>query len=95
MSRVNIVKKIRVDSIWKLLSLPRNTKGSYDWNGLPQGLYLIEWYAGGKRRRESAGITATQALDPQRRKNWRAEDSACPVSSRLAKRPRIRPCTSP
>ena len=55
MARVNIVKKIKVDGVWKLLSLPRNTKGNYDWNALPQGLYLIEWYMGGKRRRESAG----------------------------------------
>ena len=73
MSRVNIVKKIKVDGIWKLLSLPRNAKGNYDWNGLPQGLYLIEWYAGGKRRRESAGITAAQALDAQRRKKHELE----------------------
>jgi hypothetical protein len=37
MARVNIVKKIKVDGVWKLLSLPRNQKGNYDWNALPQG----------------------------------------------------------
>lgn len=73
MSRVNIVKKIKIEGVWKLLSLPRNAKGNYDWNALPQGLYLIEWYAGGKRRRESAGVTATQALDAQRRKKHQLE----------------------
>lgn len=73
MSRVNIVKKVKIEGVWKLLSLPRNAKGNYDWNAFPQGLYLIEWYAGGKRRRESAGVTAAQALDAQRRKKHQLE----------------------
>jgi len=66
-SHVNIVKKIKVDGNWKLLAIPRNGKGNYDWNALPEGLYLIEWRAG-KRRRASAGVTAAQALEAQRRK---------------------------
>ena len=37
------------------------------------GLYLIEWRAGGKRRRESAGVTAAQALEAQRRKRHELE----------------------
>jgi len=73
MSHVNIVKKIKVDGDWKLLSIPRNTKGNYDWNVLPEGLYLIEWRTGGKRRRESAGVTAAQALEAQRRKRHELE----------------------
>ena len=52
---------------------PRNAKGNYDWNALPKGLYLIEWRAGGKRRRESAGVTAAQALEAQRRKRHELE----------------------
>ena len=68
MSHVNIVKKVKMDGDWKLLSIPRNAKGNYDWNALPEGLYLVEWRAGGKRRRESAGATAAQALEAQRRK---------------------------
>ena len=73
MSHVNIVKKIKIDGEWKLLSIPRNVKGNYDWNALPDGLYLIEWRAGGKRRRESAGVTAAQALEAQRRKRHELE----------------------
>jgi len=72
-SHVNIVKKIKVDGDWKLYSIPRNAKGNYDWNALPEGLYLIEWRAGGKRRRESAGVTAAQALEAQRRKRHELE----------------------
>jgi hypothetical protein len=58
---------------WKLLSIPRYAKGNYDWNALPEGLYLIEWRVGGKRRRESAGVTAAQALEAQRRKRHELE----------------------
>jgi integrase/recombinase XerD len=72
-SHVNIVKKIKIDGDWKLLSIPRNAKGNFDWNALPEGLYLIEWRAGGKRRRESAGVTAAQALEAQRRKRHELE----------------------
>jgi len=72
-SHVNIVKKIKIDGSWKLLSIPRNAKGNYDWNALPDGLYLIEWRAGGKRRREAAGATAAQALEAQRRKRHELE----------------------
>ena len=73
MSRVNIIKKVKVDRDWKLRSIPRNAKGNYDWNALPEGLYFIEWRAGGKRRRESAGVTAAQALEAQRRKRHELE----------------------
>jgi hypothetical protein len=84
-SRVNIVKKVKIEGVWKLLSLPRNAKGNYDWNAFPQGLYLIEWYAGGKRRRESAGVTAAQALDAQRRKKHQLEGRK--LGSRVLKTP--------
>jgi integrase/recombinase XerD len=72
-SHVNIIKKIKINGDWKLHSIPRNAKGNYDWNALPEGLYLIEWRSGGKRRRESAGVTAAQALEAQRRKRHELE----------------------
>lgn len=54
MSRVNIVKRIKSDGRWKMLSIPRNPKGNYDWNALPEGRYYVEWYVGGTRRRVGA-----------------------------------------
>ena len=63
-------------------SIPRNAKGNYDWNALPDGLYLIEWRAGGKRRRESAGVTAEQALESQRRKRHELEGRKLGVAGR-------------
>ena len=73
MSRVNIVKRIKSDGRWKMLSIPRNPKGNYDWNALPDGRYYVEWYMGGTRRRASAGVTTAQALEAQRRKRHELE----------------------
>lgn len=73
MSRVNIVKRIKMDGRWKMFSIPRNAKGNYDWNALADGRYYVEWYVGGTRRREGAGVTAAQALEAQRRKRHELE----------------------
>jgi integrase/recombinase XerD len=72
-SRVNIVKRIKMDGRWKMFSIPRNAKGNYDWNAIADGRYYVEWYAGGTRRREGAGVTAAQALEAQRRKRHELE----------------------
>ena len=63
MSRVNIVKRIKIGGRWKMFSIPRNAKGNYDWNAIADGRYYVEWYVGGIRRRVSAGVTAAQALE--------------------------------
>ena len=75
MSRVNIVKRIKIDGLWKMFSIPRNAKGNYDWNAIADGRYYVEWYVGGTRRREGAGVTAAQALEAQRRKRHELEGS--------------------
>ena len=73
MSRVNIVKRIKIGGRWKMFSIPRNAKGNYDWNAIADGRYYVEWYVGGTRRRVSAGVTAAQALEVQRRKRHELE----------------------
>ena len=73
MSPVNIVKRIKIGGRWKMFSIPRNAKGNYDWNAIADGRYYVEWYAGGARRRVSAGVTAAQALEVQRRKHHELE----------------------
>src|SRR2546423_14575683 len=73
LSRVNIVKRIKIDGLWKMFSIPRNAKGNYDWNAIADGRYYVEWYVGGTRRREGAGVTAAQALEAQRRKRHELE----------------------
>jgi len=68
-SRVNIVKRIKIGGRWKMFSIPRNAKGYYDWNAIADGRYYVEWYVGGTRRRASAGVTAAHALEAQRSKH--------------------------
>ena len=31
---VNIVKRIKMNGLWKMFSIPRNAKGNYDWNAI-------------------------------------------------------------
>ena len=66
-------KASRLTAHWKMFSIPRNAKGNYDWNAIADGLYYVEWYVGGTRRRECAGVTAAQALEAQRRKRHELE----------------------
>jgi hypothetical protein len=40
---------------------------------IADGRYYVEWYVGGTRRREGAGVTAAQALEAQRRKHHELE----------------------
>ena len=68
MSKVNILKQVKVDGRWKLVSVPRTDKGGYDWNALPDGRYFIEWWQGGKRKREAGGGTAAEAQEVVRRR---------------------------
>ena len=73
MSRVNILKRVKIGARWKLLSIPRNDKGNPNWAALPEGRYFIEWYMGGKRHREFGGTTVAQAPESQKRKRHELE----------------------
>src|ERR1019366_1130065 len=73
MPRVNILKQIKVDDRWKLVWVPRTDKGGYDWNGLPEGRYFVEWWVGGKRKREAGGGTASEAQEVARRRKHMLE----------------------
>ena len=67
--RVRIIKKVRVaGGVWKFVSLDRIGK-RYVWDKRP-GYYFLEWWEGRRRRRESAGVTPSEALEAQRRKQY-------------------------
>ena len=68
MARVNILKKIKTDGHWQLVSIPKNSRGRYNWKALREGTYLIEWYENGKHKRQAAGSTVADALEAVRRK---------------------------
>ena len=44
MARVNILKQVKDGDRWKLVAIPRNKKGDYDWESLAEGRYFVEWY---------------------------------------------------
>ena len=95
MSRVNIVKRIKIDGLWKMFSIPRNAKGNYDWNAIADGRYYVEWYVGGTRRREGAGVTAAQALEAHAASamNSKGAIRASPGLKKLGKPSRSLRCT--
>jgi len=65
---VNALKQIRVGKGWKVVSIPRNRHGRYNWKALPEGRYFIEWWERGKRMRQAAGATTADALEAARRR---------------------------
>ncbi len=65
--RVRILKKIRLArGQWRFVSL-RRSGNRYLWDPRP-GAYYLEWWEQGRRRREVAGATPSEALEAQRRK---------------------------
>jgi integrase/recombinase XerD len=81
LAHVNLLKQIKVEDRWKIVAIPRNTKGGYDWSALPEGRYYLDFYERGKRKREAAGSTATEALEAVRRKKHSLEGRALGVES--------------
>jgi integrase len=73
---VNVLKQVKVGDRWKLVSIPRDSKGDYDWKALPEGRYFVEWWQAGKRKREAAGGTAAEALEVIRRRKHVLEGRA-------------------
>src|SRR4051812_29579237 len=76
MARVNILKQVKVGELWRLVAIPRNNKGDYDWGALPEGRYFVEWYERGKRKREAGGGTAAEAQEVARRRKHSLEGVA-------------------
>lgn len=63
---VRITKKVLEGGVWKFIALRRNGL-RYIWDDRP-GAYFLDWWEEGRRRREFAGKTPSQALTAQRRK---------------------------
>jgi integrase/recombinase XerD len=80
-ARVNVLKQIKVEGRWKLVAIPRNKKGNYDWNALPDGRYFVDYWERGKRKREAAGGTAAEALEAVRLKKHKLEGRALGIET--------------
>lgn len=84
MPHVNILKQVKVGDRWKLVSIPRDRHGRYNWKALPEGRYFIEWWERGKRKRQAAGGTAADVLEAVRRRKHVLEGRALGVEGYAA-----------
>ena len=71
MARVNILQRLKTDTGWANVALGRNATGRIKWPS--RGHYLIEWRENGRRLRQSAGETPSDALEAQKRKRLELE----------------------
>jgi integrase/recombinase XerD len=74
MARVNIFCQVLTEKGWRNAALDRDEKGRIKWPS--RARFLIEWRESGKRKREAAGETPSEALEAQRRKRLELEAHA-------------------
>jgi len=84
MARVNILKQVKVNHRWKLVSIPHDQHGRQNWKALPEGRYFIEWWERGKRKRQAAGATTADALEAARRRKHILEGRALGIEGYAA-----------
>ena len=84
MPHVNILKQIKVGAGWKLVSIPRDRHGRYNWKSLPEGRYFVEWWERSKRKRQAAGATTADALEAARRRKHILEGKALGIEGDVA-----------
>ncbi len=64
---VRILQKIKgSDGVWRFVPV-KKSGSKYLWGDRP-GTFFLEWSEGLKRRRESVGISPSEALEARRRK---------------------------
>lgn len=74
MARVNILRRVRTQTGWRNIALKRNSKGRIKW--VASAPYLIEWRESGRRMRQAAGTTPSEANEAQKRKRFELEAQA-------------------
>ena len=57
-----------MDNGWKFQPVRRTQRGKFIWDNSQRGVYYIEWYENGKRRRKPAGIRPAEILEARRQK---------------------------
>jgi integrase/recombinase XerD len=68
MYSVNVVLYARMEDRWNFIPVRKTPKGKFIWDNEEGGVYYIEWYEDGRRRRQRAGIRPTEVLEARRRK---------------------------
>src|SRR5512138_3756451 len=68
MYNVNLLLYARGEDGWKFSPVRKTARGKFVWDRPTQGVYYLEWYEDGKRRRVTAGSTPAEVLESRRRK---------------------------
>ena len=68
MFSVNVLHRVRTDSGWVRVPVRKTPQGKFVWDRSQSGVYYLEWYEDGKRRRATAGVTPSEVLEARRRK---------------------------
>ena len=68
---MNIFRQVLTENGWRNAALERDGKGRIKWPS--RARFLIEWRESGRRKREAAGETPSEALEAQRRKRLELE----------------------
>jgi hypothetical protein len=68
MFSVNVLHRVRSDNGWIRVPVRKTPRGKFVWDGSTPGIYYLEWYEDGKRRRARAGVRPAEVLEARRRK---------------------------
>jgi integrase len=68
MFSVNVLYRVRTEAGWVRFPVRKTPQGKFVWDGSQKGVYYLEWYEDGKRRRATAGTTPAEVLAARRRK---------------------------
>ena len=68
MFSVNVVLRVRLDKGWVRIPVRKTPQGKFIWDNPEHGIYYLEWYEEGRRKRQAAGIRPAEVLEARRRK---------------------------
>lgn len=68
MFSVNVLLRIRTDDGWVRVPVRKTAGGKFIWDSSAPGVYYLEWYEDGRRRRARAGLRPAEVLQARRRK---------------------------
>ena len=68
MFSVNVLLRTHTEKGWVRVPVRKTAKGKFIWDNPNGGIYYLEWYEDGKRKRQSAGVQPAEILEARRRK---------------------------
>ncbi len=65
---MNVVLRVKSDDGWIRIPVRKTPEGKFVWDNPEHGIYYLEWYEEGRRKRQTAGIRPAEVLEARRRK---------------------------